>query len=136
MEESTAPFETLKQILRHARQPDLLNDHPWTQSLIVQEALASDPGLAEASPGQQLIGALAGLFKQLQPANPPRVGKRLDPRWGEFGLLAALYFAPFNHGTSFPTSLMEAWCRIDPAILYFVYGKPAEALCPEDIGKY
>jgi hypothetical protein len=136
MDESTAPFETLKQILRHARQPDLLNAHPWTQSLIVQEALANDPRLVQASPGQQLIGALAGLFKQLQPANPPRAGKRLDPRWGEFGLLAALYFAPFNHGTSFPTSLMEAWCRIDPAILYFVYGKPAEALCPEEIGKY
>jgi hypothetical protein len=136
MKESTAPFETLKQILRHARQPDLLNDHPWTQSLIVQEALANDPRLAQASPGQQLIGALAGLFKQLQPANPPRAGKRLDPRWGEFGLLAALYFAPFNHGTSFPTSLMEAWCRIDPAILHFVYGKPAEALCAEEIRRY
>jgi hypothetical protein len=136
MEVSKAPFETLKQILRHARQPDLLNDHPWTRSLIVQEALTNDPGLAQAGPGQQLIGALAGLFKQLQPTHPPRAGKRLDPRWGEFGLLAALYFAPFNHGTSFPTSLMEAWCRIDPAILYFVYGKPGEALCPEEVRKY
>jgi hypothetical protein len=136
MEECTAPFETLKQILRHARQPDLLNDHPWTRSLIVQEALANDTGLAQASPGQQLIGALAGLFTQLRPTQPPRPGKRLDPRWGEFGLLAALYFAPFNHGTSFPTSLMEAWRRIDPAILYFVYGKPTGALCQEEARKY
>jgi hypothetical protein len=121
MDTATSPFETLKQILRSVRDPDALNDHAWTHSLIVQEALARDPGLRGVSPGQQLIGALAGLFPELQPATPPRCGKRLDPRWGEFGLLAALYFTPFNHGTSYPTSLMQAWARIDPAILYFVY---------------
>ena len=82
----------------------------------MQEALASAPLLKETDPGQQLVSALAGLFLQMQPPAPPRRGKRLDPRWGEFGLLAALYFAPFNHGTAFPTTLLEAWARIDPAI--------------------
>lgn len=136
MEKSAPPFETLKQILRNVRNPDLLNDHPWTRSLIVREALASTPGLAKVSPGQQLMNAIAALFPQLQPANPPRCGKRLDPRWGEFGLLAALYFTPFNHGTPFPSSLLDAWGRIDPAILYFVYGKPAEGLTEEQIKKF
>src|SRR3990172_4035641 len=136
MDKSAATFETLKQILRHVRNPDLLNDHPWTRSLIVQEARASAPQLTQASPGQQLVSALASLFPQLQPAGPPPGGQRLDPRWGEFGLLAALYFTPFNHGTSFPTSHLDAWGRIDPAILYFVYGKPAEALANEQIKRY
>jgi uncharacterized protein DUF4012 len=136
MDKSTAHFETLKQILRHARNPDVLNDHPWTRSLIVQEARAGSPHLTEASPGQQLINAIVCLFPGLQPASPPKHGKRLDPRWGEFGLLAALYFTPFNHGKPFPTSLMDAWARIDTAILYFVYGKPVEALAEEQIGKY
>jgi hypothetical protein len=136
MDKNTVPFETLKQILRHARNPDVLNEHPWTRSLIVQEALASAPHLTQASPGQQLIDAILRLFPQLQPANPPRAGKRLDPRWGEFGLLAALYFTPFNNGTSFPASHLDAWGRIDPAILYFVYGKPAEALVEEQVKQY
>src|SRR5574341_168451 len=129
-------FETLKQILRHVRDPEMLNDHPWTQSLFVQEAVLDSAQLREGNPGQQLIGALARLFPDLKPAAPPRHGKRLDTRWGEFGLLAALYFTPFNHGTSYPTSLMDAWGRIDPAILYFIYGRPPEALCEEEIKRY
>ena len=136
MNNTAPPFETLKQILRHARNPEKLNDHPWTQSLFVCEALASDPHLTQTSPGQQLIGALAHLFQQLLPATPPRHGLRLDSRWGEFGLLAALYFTPFNHGTPFPSSHLEAWERIDPAILYFVYGKPVQALSREEVEKY
>lgn len=130
------PFETLKQILWHVRDPEMLNDHPWTRSLFVQEAVLDSPALREVSPGQQLMGALARLFPGIQPAAPPRQGKRLDSRWGEFGLLAALYFTPFNHGTSYPTSLMDAWGRIDPAILYFVYGQPAESLCEQEIKRY
>jgi len=120
MNNTAPPFEILKEILRHARNPGNLDDHPWTQSLFVREALAHDPRLNDTSPGQQLMGALAHLFQQLQPSSPPRHGVRLDSRWGEFGLLAALYFAPFNHGTPFPSSQLEAWRRIDPAILYFV----------------
>jgi len=136
MDNSAVHFETLKQILRHVRNPDLLNDHPWTRGLIVQDALASAPQLTQASPGQQLIHALVSLFPGLQPASPPKRGKRLDPRWGEFGLLAALYFTPFNHGKPFPTSHLDAWGRIDPAILYFVYGEPADALVEEQVKRY
>ena len=132
----TAPLETLKEILRHARNPELLDEHPWTRGLFVQEALAEDSHLAGAGPGQQLLSAISALFPQLKPANPPRRGLRLDPRWGEFGLLAAYYFVPYNNGTSFPTSLLEAWGRIDPAILYFVYGKSADALDEEELEKY
>lgn len=136
MEKNTVPFETLKQILRHVQEPEQLDDHPWTRSLIVQEAVASNGHLSQCSPGQQLIGAIGCLFPQLQPSAPPRRGKRLDPRWGEFRLLAALYFAPLDHGSAFPTTLMDAWGRIDPAILYFVYGKPAECLEGKEIERY
>ena len=136
MNKDASPFETLKQILRHVRHPDELNDHAWTRGLFVQQALDSNPQLTHVSPGQQLIGALASLFPQLQPFTPPRRGKRLDPRWGEFGLLAALYFTPFNDGTSYPTSLLDAWGRIDQAIRYFVYEKEADGLTEEQIEHY
>lgn len=136
MDKRANPFETLKHILRHARDPERLDDHPWTHSLIVRETLSGNPSAAPTSRGGQLLEALARLFPQLRPATPPRRGKRLDPRWGEFGLLAALYFTPFNHGTPFPTTLMDAWARIDEAILYFVFGKPADVLCEEDVKRY
>lgn len=135
-ENDTTCFDDLKIILKNMRSPERLNDHPWTQSLIVQAALTSAPQLKETLAGQQLVGAIASLFQQMQPPAPPRRGKRLDPRWGEFGLLAALYFVPFNHGTAFPGTLLEAWARIDPAILYFVYGKPAEALQEHEVQRY
>lgn len=136
MEKNPECFETLKAILKYIRTPERLDDHPWIQSLVVQETLDSIPHLRMASPGQQLVTAVARLFSNMQPVAPPRHGKRLDPRWGEFGLLAALYFTPFNHGTPFPTSLMEAWKCIDSAILYHVFGKPAGQLTGEQIEKY
>ena len=108
MDEQAELFESLRQILRQIRDPQSLNDHPWTSSLIVREALEEDPQLREACPGQQLIAAIVRLFSQLRPPAPPRRGKRLDPRWGEFGLLAALYFTPFNHGTPYPNTMMDA----------------------------
>jgi hypothetical protein len=40
------PFETLKQILRHVRDPERLDDHLGTRSLIVQEAITSDANLS------------------------------------------------------------------------------------------
>jgi hypothetical protein len=136
MDNRPEPFETLKQILRQVRDPQALDDHPWTRSLIVQEVASDAPGSERKSPGQRLIDAIARLFPRLQPSTPPKRGKRLDPRWGEFGLLAALYFTPFNHGTPYPTSFTDAWGRIDPAILYFVFGKPAETLHEDDVKKY
>ena len=136
MKKNTACFDDLKTILKNIRNPEALNDHPWTQSLIVQEARVASPQLERVSSGQQLVSTIAQLFSTMQPPAPPRHGKRLDPRWGEFGLLAALYFAPLKHGTPFPASLLEAWERIDTAILYTVYGKPAETLAPDEIKKY
>lgn len=129
-------FENLKVILKNIRNPETLDNHPWVQGLIVEEILASNPQLKLLSPGQQLVTAIAGLFSSMQPPAPPRRGKRLDPRWGEFGLLASLYFTPFNHGTPYPTSFFEAWERIDAAIFYHVYGKTVEVLTEEQIQKY
>jgi len=135
-EQETLCFENLKTILKNIRTPHLLDDHPWTHALIVRQALVNSPQLAGVSPGQRLVTAMAGLFSSMQPPAPPRHGKRLDSRWGEFGLLAALYFTPFNHGTPYPSTFMEAWERMAPAILYHVYGQPAEALSEEQIEKY
>jgi len=136
MDRTNDSFETLKQILRQVQHPEQLDDHPWTRSRIVRDALNGEPNRNRLGPGQQLINAIVQLFRQMQPAVPPRRGKRLDPRWGEFGLMAALYFAPLDNGSPFPTSLMDAWGRIDPAILHFVYGKPAEELSEEEIQRY
>lgn len=136
MEKDTVCFDNLKTILRHIRNPQALDDHPWTKSLIVRETLAGNSQGGMAGSGQQLVNAIACLFADMQPPTPPRRGKRLDPRWGEFGLLAALYFTPYNHGTPFPTSLLDAWRRIDTAILYHVYGKPAESLTEAEIARY
>ena len=136
MEKNQVCYENLKIILKNIRSPEVLNDHPWVRSLIVQEAITHDSHLALTSPGQQLVSAIVRLFPNMQPPAAPRRGKRLDPRWGEFGLLAALYFTPFNQGTAFPTSLLDAWDRIDPAILYQVYGKTAEELSDEQIKRY
>ena len=116
MDRRADPFEAIKHILANIHQPELLDDHPWTRGLFVQAALSDDPAFSEQRPGQQLLIALAGLFPLMQPAAPPRNGKRLDSRWGEFGLLAALYYAPLVHGMPVPTSLRDAWARIDPSI--------------------
>src|SRR5512134_2737803 len=110
---NSEPFEILKQILRNVREPEALDEHPWTQGLFVREAVRGDTLLQNLRPGGQLAAALAGLFPGMMPSAPPRRGKRLDPRWGEFGLLAALYFTPFNHGRPYPATLMDAWGRID-----------------------
>ncbi len=136
MDDPKEPFDTLKQLLKNARDPDALNDHAWVNSLFVQDAVLGDPQLQHAGPGAQLVTALADLFPRMMPSTPPKRGKRLDPRWGEFGLLAALYFTPFNHGRPYPATLLDAWGRIDEAILYFVYGKPAGELGAEEVAKY
>ncbi|MFZ5882125.1 MAG: DUF4012 domain-containing protein [Chloroflexota bacterium] len=117
-------LEELKDILENSLHPERLDAHPWTDSPIVQEVDAS------AGPGRRLVLAVSQLFAQMRPSTPPKRGKRLDTRWGEFGLLAAQYFAPLQYGTPSPASLRDAWGRIDQAILLFVYGKPAEALMP------
>ena len=128
----STPLETLKQILDDSLQPERLDLHPWTKSLMAQEA-----GAADQSPGQRLIFALGKLFAAgMMPSVAPRRGKRLDTRWGEFGILAAQYFAPIMFGTASPGSLRDAWGHIDEGILYFVYGKAGDNLSQAEKDSY
>jgi hypothetical protein len=124
-------LEELKTILENSLHPERLDSHPWAASPIMQDAQAD-----AKSPGQRLVFAVSQLFTQMRPSAPPKRGKRLDTRWGEFGILAAQYFAPLQFGTPTPASLRDAWGRIDQGILYFVYGKPADALTDEEKAPY
>ena len=129
-------MDTLKQILENLRTPERLDSHPWVESLTVREAVEQNPALASKSPGAQLALALGELFRQMLPATPPQDGKRLDTRWGRFGILAANYFAPLLYGRLYPRSQREAWRRIDQAIFLFVYGKTEQQLTPEQAHPY
>lgn len=127
---SPESVEELKYILENSLDPECLNAHPWISSPIVQEMDGNHP------PGQRLVLAVSQLFAQMMPSTPVKRGKRLDSRWAEFGILAARYFAPLRFGTPASASLRDAWGRIDQSILYFVYGKPREALSREEIEAY
>ncbi len=122
--------EDLKYILENSLHPERLDSHPWTSSPIMQEVEA------EKRPGRRLVLAISRLFAQMMPSTPARRGKRLDSRWAEFGILAALYFAPIEFGTPAPASLRDAWGRIDQCILYFVYGKKQDRLSRSEIDAY
>lgn len=128
--------DSLKQILDNLRSPERLDAHPWAKSLTVREAAEKNPALKVKSAEEQLVLTVGELFRQLMPASPPQDGKRLDTRWGRFGLLAANYFAPLLYGRIYPHSLREAWRRIDQAVLLFVYGTTADQLKPEQIEPY
>ena len=119
-------LETLKYILENSLQSHKLDSHPWAASLIVLESSANE--VQENNSGQQLVNALGKLFTTMMPSTPPKHGKRLDTRWGEFGILAAQYFAPLQFGMPLPASLRDAWGRIDQSILWFVYGKADDSL--------
>src|ERR1035437_9084808 len=121
-------LEVLRTILENSLQPQLLNTHPWTRSLIVRQAIKEMPELQDKSTGEQLIMAISRIFTQMMPTAVPRRGKRLDTRWGEFGMLAAEYFPPLLFGEHTPASLREAWGHIDQSILFFVYGEPGRTL--------
>ena len=125
--------DSLKAILEQIHSPDLLDSHPWVSSALVQETLRTDGGAD--SPGRTLVLALERIFAATVPGAPPRRGKRLDTDWGEFGLLAALYFAPLKFGTAIPNSLRDAWGRIDPSILFYVFGR-ADSLSEEQLQTY
>ena len=129
-------IEALRTILENNRQPWKLDAHPWTESLLVLQACTEMPGLLKKSPGQRLVVAIAILFTQMMPATTPRQGKRLDTRWGEFGILAAQYFAPLMFGEPAPASLREAWGCIDKSILLFVFGKSRDTLTEKEKEPY
>jgi hypothetical protein len=128
--------ELLKSILENIHHPERLDEHPWVSRDFVQEAVRRNQSLQSERPGRQLVRALAELFPRTMPSVPPRRGKRLDTHWGEFGLLAALYFAPLRLGLPAPNSLRDAWGRIDQAILLYVYGLGAEGLSEKEIETY
>ncbi len=136
MTRTGSSIDLLKRILENLRSPDRLDTHPWVDSLTVRESTARDPALAGRSPGARLVVATGELFRQLMPSTPPQQGKRLDTRWGRFGILAANYFAPLLYGRMYPRTLRDAWRRIDPAILLFVYGKTADELNPAEKRPY
>jgi hypothetical protein len=130
------PVDALKEILEHLSSPSDLNDHPWTNSLLVQASARDSAGSTEKGKGQQLVAAIVELFPRMRPSTPPRRGKRLDTRWGEFGILAARYFAPLVYGTPVPSSLRDAWGWIDPAIQWFVFGRSNGSLSEAEKEKY
>ena len=115
-------FTLLKAIIDNLANPDKLDNHPWIDNRFVQEAINQKVTFEDRSPGKKLVEAVTWVFQKLQPPMPPRKGLRLDTRWGEFGLLASLYFAPYKFGTPKPATFREAWQGIDTAILLFVFG--------------
>jgi hypothetical protein len=129
-------LDVLRNILENALQPELLDEHPWTRSLVVRQESADTPELLDKSPGKRLVYAISRLFTQLKPTTPPRRGKRLDTHWGEFGMLAAEYFSPLLFGEPTPASLREAWGHIDQSILLFEYGKPGQTLSDAEKESY
>lgn len=112
-------IEQLKEILGSIHNPESLSSHLWTDCLFVGEFADNHPNL---NPGSQLLMAIGELFREMMPPSPARSGVRLDPRWSEFGFLAAKYFAPIFRGTPVPESFQDVSQRIDESILFFVSG--------------
>jgi hypothetical protein len=119
--ENKKNIESLEYILENSLHPEVLDSHPWTKSLVVGEYLAETPELKSRTPGQQLIITIAAYFTRMRPPTPPLGDNQPDESWGEFGILAAQYFAPLLFGTPIPVSLREAWMQIDQSILLFVF---------------
>ena len=126
----------LKKILEKAKTPSSLDNHPWTRSQTVLDYIAKNPSLGSHGLGFQLLAALAALFREMMPGTPPRRGKRLDPRWGQFGILGALYFAPIEFGTVYPSTQLDAWGRIDEAITLFVFGSQEQKIPKKEKERY
>lgn len=133
--EPTIDTLRLKILLDHFDHPEDLDDHRWINTLFFNNFLQNHPEIINLSPGKQLILSVCEQFKKMIPLQPPRRGLRLDNRWGEFGILAAQYFAPFMFGIPFPTSLREAWQYIDQAILLFMFGN-GKQISPQDKQRY
>ena len=121
-----SPVELLKIILLNMKEPGQINDHPWT--ILVS-------GSQQKQSGAKLVEVVIREFRKMIPPGPPRPGKRMDNRWGAFGILAAKYFSPLLYGTPTPNSQREAWASLDRSILFFVYGY-VDGLTPEERAPY
>ena len=128
--------ELIKIILDNLRYPERLDEHSWTKSPVVQAEIKEDPSLFHKGPGAQLIAALIRVFEESMPTTPPKRGKRLDTRWGKFGLLAARYFGPYLFGVPTPVSLRDAWGKIDQSLVLFVQKKFNGELSEVEISRY
>jgi hypothetical protein len=131
-----AIIQELKVILESSNLPLQLDDHPWAKSLLVRQFVDDNPSIQAHDPGRQLLSTITAIFCEMMPSVPPRRGKRLDTDWGQFGILAALYFAPYKFGTPRPTKLRDAWGRIDQVIPLYVFGKPAFEVPPVELDPY
>jgi hypothetical protein len=130
--ETPSAVELVKEILLHLRTPDDLNNHPWA----VQPYLDTAQNHKNSkNPGEYLVEMVTATFRKMVPPNPPRKGKRMDTRWGVFGILAAQYFAPLILNEPFPSSLRDAWEKLDDSILFFVYGH-TDGLEENDVARY
>lgn len=135
MDNSEQALVNLRSVLENLSKPENLSNHPWVKSRMVEEARDRNPDLSLQPPGMQLIQTISTLFSKMIPNKPPKHGLRLDNRWGEFGILAAQYFAPLLFNYPFPTSLREAWQVIDRAILLFVFGDGKD-IKEDDLNRY
>ena len=124
MDECANPFETLKNVLRHVRNPEALDDHPWVHSLIVQEALmlGASGGVLALVVGVPLVWRLArvGLdFRRYLGRAYAYQGVLFDPViLGHFGLWILPYVFIVAIGATVLASLYPAWyaARTDPAV--------------------
>ncbi|MBX3048651.1 MAG: DUF4012 domain-containing protein [Anaerolineales bacterium] len=129
------PTELLKDVLSQHKEPQKLVDHPWVDSLVVQDYQERNPTAANNS-SYALLQALADLFKDMLPSTPPRRGKRLDTAWGQFGVLGAMYFAEIEFGLPAANSLRDAWGKIDNVISLYVRQKFGDGLSQAEEEKY
>lgn len=135
MKESNQATILLKTIVENLYTPEKLDNHPWAHGRMVKKACELDNSLRKLSPGGQLVETICIIFRKMMPNLPPRCGIRLDTRWGEFGILAAQYFAPYVFGVPYPTSFREAWQGIDRAILLFAFNREVD-VSEEDRNRY
>jgi len=126
----------IKSVLEQVNNPSCLDSHPWVGSLLVRQFVTEGSASHGNNPGYQLLTALGELFRETMPGTPPRKGVRPDTQWGRFGILAALYFAPFEHGTVRPISLLDAWGRIDQVLPMFVFEEADHQLPAKDLERY
>jgi hypothetical protein len=135
MDNNDQSLALLREILENLSKPENLIHHPWLKSRMVADSRRRNLELGKNPPGVQLIQTISDLFCKMIPNLPPKHGVRLDNRWGEFGILAAQYFAPLLFNYPFPASLREAWQGIDHAILLFVFGEKKE-INEDDLNRY
>ena len=126
MQSNTEDLSALKYLLENIRDPQKVESHFWINKHFVQESLIAHPSRRQLGNGEIILYAIADLFSEMVPATPPIQGKRLDTRWGRFGILAAYYFTPFFNNIPYPPSLRDAWRKIDRSIAVFLGDRPGE----------